>query len=114
MKIESTETEKALEQEIAVKANKAPRVTLDDLNDNVVDVEIVKHVTRTGKILRWAVITTKSGFSVTGKPSASVCAENDNEEIGYNIAVANARDELWALMGYALAEKLSAESLLLD
>jgi hypothetical protein len=85
----------------------APRVTLADLEANIVNVEIVKHFTVRGQILRWAILTTRSGFAVTGAPSASVSPQNDSAEIGEKLAIENARRELWALMGYALREQLS-------
>ena len=84
----------------------APRVTPADLDANIVDTEIVKHVSKSGQVLRWAILTTKNGFAVTGKPSASVSPINDNAEIGEKVAVENARDDLWSLMGYALKERL--------
>lgn len=87
----------------------APKVTEADLNDNIANVEIVKHVSSSGQILRWAVLTTRSGFSVTGRPSAAVSPENDNQAEGEKIAFENAKNELWPLMGYALKEKLSAK-----
>jgi len=96
-----------LESKIVAKNLVAPRVTLADLEANIVDVEYVKHVSKGGGILRWAVITTKNGFAVTGKPSAAVSVENDNQEIGEEIAFENAKNELWPLMGYALKEKLT-------
>lgn len=80
----------------------APRVSL---------IEIVKHVSTSGQVLRWALLTTRSGFSVTGKPSCSASSANDNEEIGVKIAVDNARQELWPLMGCAPPERLSEKSL---
>lgn len=83
-----------------------PKVTVQDLEDNIESVEIVKHVTNSGKILRWAVLNTKSGFSVTGRPSASVSVENDHEPTGVEVAIANAKNELWGYMGYALSVKL--------
>lgn len=43
---------------------------------------------------------------MTGKLSAAVSAANDNEEIGRQVAYANARNELWAFLGYQLKEKL--------
>ena len=86
-----------------------PKVTPQDLEDNIESVEIVKHVTNSGKILRWAVLNTKSGFSVTGRPSASVSVENDREATGVDVAIKNAKDELWGYMGYALAVKLHQE-----
>jgi hypothetical protein len=63
-----------------------------------------------GQILRWAVITTKNGFAVTGRPSAAVSQENDNDAIGVKVAIENARQELWPLMGYALKDQLHREA----
>lgn len=85
-------------------ADIAPRVTLDELNANILGVEIVKCVSKGGQVLRWAVITTQSGFAVTGEPSCSVSPQNDNASIGEAIATENARKRLWELMGYALKE----------
>lgn len=95
--------EKEIEQQVIAKGLNAPRVTLDELNANIVHTEIVKHESPTGKILRWAVLTTQSGFAVTGRPSSSVSSANDNQEIGEKVAIENARAELWPLMGYALS-----------
>jgi hypothetical protein len=96
-----------LENEIvAAGANVAPRVTREDLDSNIISTEIVKHVAPSGQILRWAVLTTRSGYAVTGRHSAAVSAANDRAEIGEQIAVDNARTELWSLMGYALKQRL--------
>lgn len=100
----------AIEREIAAKGLTAPRVTLADLKANIQHVEYVKHVSHGGGILRWAVITTANGFSVTGRPSAAVSVENDNAEIGEAVALENATAELWPLMGYALKEQLHRAS----
>ena len=86
----------------------ATRITPADLDANIVDTEIVKHVSKSGQVLRWAVLTTRSGYAVTGRPSVSVSPENDNAELGEQIARDNARNELWPLMGYALKERLAA------
>lgn len=95
-----------IEDAVKSKGLAAPRVTLLELNDNIADVEIVKHVSKSGQVLRWAVLTTLCGFSATGKPSVSVSPENDNAEIGEAVAIGNARDELWPLMGYHLKMQL--------
>lgn len=97
----------AAEQLIQAKGMTAPRVTADDLSANIVDTEIVKHVSHSGQILRWAVLTTRSGFAVTGRPSAAVSAANDDPEIGVATAIENARNELWPLMGYELKCRLA-------
>ena len=96
-----------IEKEVIAKGLTAPRTTLDDLNRNIKTIEIVKHTTAVGQVLRWAVITTISGFAVTGKPSCAVSHENDDEELGSEIAVDNARNEMWALMSYHLACKIA-------
>lgn len=96
----------SIEQEIQSKGLTAPRVTLDELKSNIAHTEIVKHVSSSGQVLRWAVLTAKNGFAVTGRPSASASSENDNAEIGEKIAIENATQELWPLMGYALKQRL--------
>lgn len=102
-------TDDDIEQEIQAKRLTAPRVTPEDLDANIRHVDIVTYVGPRGQTLRWAVIETASGFLVPGKPSASVSPENDDEELGVKIAVDNARNELWPLMGYALKEQLNKE-----
>ena len=98
--------DQAIEQEIQAKGLTAPRVRLEDLNAAIVHTEIVKHVSAGGQIMRWAVITTRNGYAVTGRPSVAVSPENDNAELGEKIAVDNARNELWPLMGYELRTRV--------
>jgi hypothetical protein len=86
----------------------APRITPADVDANIVDIEIVKHVSKSGQVLRWAVLTTRNGFAVTGRPSASVSPLNDDPAIGESVAVENAKHELWPLMGYELRSQLAA------
>ena len=97
----------SIEAEIKAKGLTAPRVTPADLQANILHTEIVKHVSPSGQVLRWAVLTTRNGFAVTGRPSASVSSANDNEEIGKKVAIDNAMQELWPLMGYELRSKLA-------
>ena len=87
----------------------APRVTPEDLDKNIASVEFVKHVTNTGKVLRWCILNTVNGFAVTGEPSVSVSVENDRQSVGEEVAYDNARSKLWPLMGYLLTEKLYQE-----
>lgn len=103
-------TDQVIEQEIVAKGLIAPRITPNDVEANIADVEIVKHVSKTGQVLRWAVITTRNGYAAVGKPSCAVSSANDNAEIGEKIAITNSREELWPLMGYALKEKLATPS----
>lgn len=81
------------------------KISIHDINANIKDIEIVKHVTKAGKILRWAVITTESGYAVTGRPSATINQANDNVEVGEDVAINNAMGEMWPLMGYHLSVK---------
>lgn len=83
------------------------KITLEDIENNIKDIEIVKHTTKSGKILRWAVITTKSGFAVVGRPSATINSANDNVEIGEKVAIDNSKSEMWHLMGYHLSVELN-------
>ena len=98
--------EAELEQQIQDKGLTAPRVTPGDLDAAIDSVDVVKHITPSGSVLRWAVLNLKNGFAVTGKPSAAVSAANDNEEIGRQVAIDNARNDLWAFLGYQLKEQL--------
>jgi len=104
-------TDTNIEQEIVDKGLTAPRVTPADLEQNIADTEIVKHVSKTGQVLRWAILTTQNGFAAVGKPSVSVSSENDDVAIGEKIAIDNSRNELWPLMGYALKENLHKSKL---
>ena len=84
----------------------APKITQEQLEQNIKHVEIVKHVSVSGQTLRWAVLTAQNGFAVVGNPSVSVSPENDNQEIGEKIAMENSKQALWPLMGYELKSKL--------
>lgn len=99
--------DQSIEQQSVAKGLSAPRVTLAEFEANILDVAIVKHVSKSRQVLRWAVITTANGFAVTGKPSVAVSPENDDREICEQVAIENARNELWPLMGYALKEWLA-------
>jgi hypothetical protein len=99
-------SEAAIEREIQTKGLTAPRLSPDDLTANIAHSEIVRHVSHSGQVLRWAILTTVNGFAVVGKPSVAVSPENDNTEIGEKVAIENSRAELWPLMGYALKQKL--------
>ena len=100
-----------LEQRLQDLGLTAPRITQQQVEDNIVHTEIVKHVTPSGQVLRWAVLTTKNGYAVTGRPSVSVSSANDNESIGREIAIENAKQELWPLMGYELKTQLAKQGI---
>ena len=102
-------SEAEIEKILQAKELNAPRLSPEELDRNIIHSAFVKHVSAGGQVLRWCVLTTKSGFAVTGKPSVSVSPENDDQEVGELVAFANARNELWPLMGYALKERLAAK-----
>lgn len=96
-----------LEQRIKDLGLNAPRVTPDSIKAKTTHVGYVKHVSVSGKVLRWCVITMQNGFGVTGEPSVSVSVENDNQQVGEEVAFKNAFSKIWALEGYLLQEALS-------
>lgn len=100
-------TDPGIEREIIAKGLTAPRITPADLEAAILHVAYVKHVSHSGQVLRWAVLTTHNGYAVTGRPSVAVSPTNDDEEIGRKVARENAKQELWPLLGYALKDRLS-------
>jgi hypothetical protein len=103
--------DKQIEEMINEKGLNAPRVTLDRLHAKIKDVEIVKHITNNGQVLRLAVLTMENGFAVTGDAYCSVSPENNDAKIGEDIAITSAQNEVWKLEGYALRQKLYEEKL---
>ncbi len=95
-------TERAIESEIQAKGLNAPRLTPDHI-DAVIDKEDY-HVFP-GTTLTVCCLTLTNGFNVTGT-SAAASPENFDVEIGKKIARQNARNEIWALEGYLLKQKL--------
>ena len=106
-----------IEQEIQDKGLTAPRITPQDIEDNI-DSEVSFVV---GKVLgavdpipnhpslnllTICVITLANGFVVTGE-SACASPENFDEEVGHKIARQNAVAKIWPLMGYELRSKLA-------
>lgn len=76
------------------------RVLPQHIMDKIDTIEMVTHVTLTGKVQRTVVINMINGFGVTGEPSVSVSAENDRKAIGTRIALQNAVNKIWPLEGY--------------
>lgn len=56
-------------------------------------------------LLTICVLVLRNGFTVMGK-SACASPENFDADIGKRIARANAEQEIWSLMGYALKERM--------
>lgn len=111
----------AIEQEIQAKGLTAPRVTPDDIEENITGefyftaadgVEgasghrpaSVRAGTALG-LLTFCVLVLRNGFTVTGE-SACASPENFDAELGRKIARQNAVSKVWPLMGYELRSKL--------
>lgn len=100
-------SETEIEQEIQTKGLNAPRLTPDHI-DSVIVGETY-HVFP-GTTMTVCALTLRNGFIVTGE-SAAASPENFDAEIGRKIARANARNNIWALEGYLLRERLSGVSM---
>jgi hypothetical protein len=97
-------SEQEIENEIQAKGLNAPRLT-----PALIDAAIASedyHVFP-GTTVTVAALTLRNGFVVVGK-SASASPENFDAELGRKIARDDARNQIWALEGYLLREKLSA------
>lgn len=117
-------TTKTTEQLIQEKGLTAPRVTPQDLQDNIVSEHyftaadgvagnsgLDKEVIWDGNpealdLLTFCVLVLKNGFTVTGE-SACASPENFDAEIGRKIARENAERKIWPLMGYHLKQQLA-------
>jgi len=105
----SSEDDLATEEMVQERGLNAPRVPVGDLHDSVVNVDILRHVTKSGKVLRFAVLDHENGFSVAGRPSAAVSVENDNNDVGVKVAIQNSMHDLWPLVGFKLTQDLYEE-----
>lgn len=105
----------AIEQEIKAKGLTAPRVTPAALEANIIEcvyfspVDLVQPESLREasplSLLTFCVLILRNGFTVTGE-SACASPENFDAEIGRKIALENAKQKIWPLMGYALKEQL--------
>jgi hypothetical protein len=95
---------------------KAPRVTLDDINNSIAaEYTFTASKAISGcpgendqdmNILTMCLLKMKNGFIVIGK-SAPASPENVNAGLGAKFAREDAIRQLWPIMGYALREKLA-------
>lgn len=115
-----------IEQEIQEKGLTAPRITPDDIEENIVGeycftaeagvrgaslIAGGDGYTNTGVplplvLLTFCVLVLRNGFTVTGE-SACASPENFDAELGRKIARKNAIEKIWPLMGYELRSKLA-------
>ena len=111
-----------IQLEIEAKGLNAPRVTMLDIEASIASEHYFTagdgiagrcfrevstlHSPQSLELLTFCVLVLKNGFTVTGK-SAPASPENFDAEIGRKIARDDARNQIWALEGYLLREKLS-------
>lgn len=93
-----------IEQEIQAKADKAPRVTPDEVQREIAHETYT--VLPSGRVTICE-LTLRNGFTVRGE-SAVVFIDNFNAEIGCKIARQNAEKEVYQLLGFRLRDRLSA------
>lgn len=95
--------EAAVEQMIQTKGLSAPRLT-----PAIIDAQIVadQFYVFPGTTVTVCALTLRNGFVVIGK-SAAASPANFDAEIGRQVARAEARDQIWALEGYLLRERLT-------
>ena len=107
-----------IEKEIQAKGLTAPRVTPEDIENNIDSVvyfTVGDACDALGlpsdlsfDLLTLCVISLRNGFTVTGE-SACASPENFDAEIGKKIARQNAVGKIWPLMGYELKQRLSQQ-----
>jgi hypothetical protein len=98
------DSEPAIEERIVAAGLTAPRVTPQQVDDQIAGEDY--HVFP-GTTLTVCCLTLRNGFCVTGE-SAAASPENFDRQIGRDIARRNARDKIWSLEGYALRNQLMA------
>lgn len=121
-------SDRGIEREIVAKGKTAPRVTMADIEANIVSQHFFTAaeghlgaglsddgpmVLRDGyrpppialNLLTFCVLVLKNGFTVTGE-SACASPSNFDPEIGRRIARENAVQKVWPLMGYVLKQRL--------
>lgn len=115
-----------IESEIQSKGLTAPRVTPEDIEENIASEHYFTAfdgAAHTGEHSKWAgdwevprsiealnlltfcVLVMQNGFTVTGE-SACASPENFDAELGRKVARQNAVAKIWPLMGYELKSKL--------
>lgn len=126
-------SDQAIEKEIQAKGLTAPRVTPEDVSENIasehfftaqegvfgrlaLDADVSSPGIQVGavacgagnelRLLTFCVLVLQNGFTVTGE-SACASPENFDAELGRKIARQNAINKVWPLMGYALKERLN-------
>ena len=95
-------SEQEIENEIQEKGLNAPRLSPQDIDNEIVSEKYHRFENTTVTV---CLLILKNGFTVVGE-SACVSMTNFNEELGKKIAKADARNKLWNLLGFLLKEDI--------
>lgn len=98
-------SEQEIEQRLKDKGLTKNRISPEVLDKIIVDKQFYRFPNTNSVV---CCLTTANGFTVIGH-AGCVSPENFDEEIGQDIAFRNARNQLWPLLGYALAEAIHRE-----
>ena len=113
-----------IETEIQAKGLTAPRVTPQDIENNIVSEHYFTAANGVNdaiwpnkfpdgcealELLTFCVLVLKNGFTVTGE-SACASPENFDAELGRKIARQNAVNKIWPLLGFLLKQRLHEAS----
>lgn len=113
-----------IETEIQAKGLTAPRVTPQDIENNIVSEHYFTAANGVNdaiwpnkfpdgceslELLTFCVLVLRNSFTVTGE-SACASPENFDAEVGQKVARANAVSKIWPLEGYLLKERLYQKS----
>ncbi len=93
-------TEAEIEKTIQDKKLTALRLTPQDI-DNAIEYAEYFHVPNTTTTI--CALVLKNTYVVVGK-SAAISMENFDETLGKQIAFDNAREQIWALAGFAIKQ----------
>lgn len=95
----------ALEKELQAKGLNAPRVT-----PGLIDAELaaakIDYLQPEGTTVTVAVVQLANGFTLIGK-SAAASPANFDVDVGRRVALDDARDQLWPLLGFRLRDQLA-------
>lgn len=84
---------------------KYPRVTETDVDRSISQVTYVVLPDHRTTV---CMLTLDNGFTVRGE-SSCVCVENFDKDLGEQYAYKNAREKVWQLLGFRLADRLAAQ-----
>ncbi|SRR5260221_8082355 len=96
-------SEASIEAELQTKGLNAPRLTSQLIDECIIEEQ---YYIFPGSTVTVCSLKLRNGFIVVGK-SAAASPENFDQAIGQRIARDDARNQIWALEGYLLRQRLS-------